>query len=50
MSSYVFPGSAIATAGELVDSLSTEMSRDVLLALSIGAPPADDLFGRPLPL
>ncbi len=38
MSTYVFPGSAIVTASELVDCLSTSMSRDVSLLLSIGAP------------
>lgn len=41
MSTYVFPGSAIGTMTELVDSLSASMSRDVLLALSIGAPPPE---------
>jgi FAD/FMN-containing dehydrogenase len=41
MSTYVFPGSAIDTATELVDSLSATMSRDVLLVLSIGAPPPE---------
>ena len=41
MSTYVFPGSAIGTASELVDGLSATMSRDVLLILSIGAPPPE---------
>jgi FAD/FMN-containing dehydrogenase len=40
MSTYVFPESAIGTASELVDSLSTKMSRDVSLSLSIGVPPS----------
>lgn len=41
MSTYVFPESEIGTASELVDSLSASMSRDVLLALTIGAPPPE---------
>lgn len=41
MSAYVFPESAISTATELVDSLSAKMSRDVLLTLTIGAPPPE---------
>jgi FAD/FMN-containing dehydrogenase len=41
MSTYVFPGLAIDTASELVDSLSATMSRDVVLVLSIGAPPPE---------
>jgi FAD/FMN-containing dehydrogenase len=40
-SAYVFPQSAIATASELVDSLAASMSRDVVLSLSIGAPPPE---------
>lgn len=41
MSTYVFPESAIAMASDLVESLSISMSRDVLLVLSIGAPPPE---------
>jgi FAD/FMN-containing dehydrogenase len=41
MSTYLFGDSEIDTAIELMDSLSTKMSRDVSLSLSIGAPPRE---------
>jgi FAD/FMN-containing dehydrogenase len=39
LSNYVFPGSATGLASELVDDLSSKLSRDVLLFMVIGAPP-----------
>lgn len=41
MSNYVFPGAATEVATELVESLSTSMSPDVCLFLTIGAPPPE---------
>ena len=41
MSTYLFPGSKIGIATELVESLSAVTSLDVVLVLSIGAPPPE---------
>ncbi|NNL87412.1 MAG: FAD-binding oxidoreductase [Myxococcales bacterium] len=38
MSTYVFPESAIGEASELLDRVAGQLSRDLLVALSIGAP------------
>ena len=46
MSSYVFPGSATEIAIDLVESLSTSMSPDVCLSLTISAPPPELTSGN----
>jgi len=44
--SYVFAGAATRTASELLDELSDKLSRDVLLFMTIGAPPPELASGN----